>query len=241
MNEAVQNRYIYVKMSIRALKRSPSVKTLSYLFRYFSPWRKYLVKERNSVIDKQPWLTFPAIDFIKGVLNPGMRVFEFGSGGSTLFWAYRTKEVISVEHDEKWYLLMKQTLKEQKIGNVSYFFIPPQNEANSIGKDPGNPGDYISSDEQYKNESFKEYATSIDRYQPEFFDIILVDGRARPSCIAHALGKLKKNGYLVIDNSERNYYLEPFTFEAPGWKVYRFYGPVPYTHSFSETTIIEKR
>ena len=50
-----------------------------------------------------PWLTYPAIEFIKKRINKDLSVFEYGCGGSTLWWAPRVREVVSVEHDKKWY------------------------------------------------------------------------------------------------------------------------------------------
>ena len=54
-----------------------------------------------------PWITYPAIEFLKNRLHPEMSVFEYGCGGSTLWWASRVKEVISVEHDKGWYRKVK--------------------------------------------------------------------------------------------------------------------------------------
>lgn len=50
-----------------------------------------------------PWMTYPAIEFLKKRIRRDMTVFEFGCGNSTLWWASRVKEVISVEHDKDWY------------------------------------------------------------------------------------------------------------------------------------------
>ncbi|PTT03092.1 FkbM family methyltransferase [Pedobacter sp. HMWF019] len=50
-----------------------------------------------------PWVTYSFIDFIKGRLNKDQKVFEYGSGSSTLFYAKHTGRVVSVEHDESWY------------------------------------------------------------------------------------------------------------------------------------------
>lgn len=61
----------------------------------------------ESCVDKNgeplPWYTYPAIEYIKQLDFSDKRVFEFGSGNSSLFWANISKEVISVEDDEKWY------------------------------------------------------------------------------------------------------------------------------------------
>ena len=79
----------------------------------------------DSVIDSMPvdakgqpipWYTYPSIDFIGARVRPGMSVFEFGSGNSTLWWSSRTSRVVSVEHDAGWFGVMKSRLPD----NVSY-------------------------------------------------------------------------------------------------------------------------
>lgn len=67
-----------------------------------------------------PWLTYPALHFIKSRLSPDFAVFEYGCGGSTLWWASLVKEVVSVEHDVDWY----RQIKAQIPANVTLFNIP---------------------------------------------------------------------------------------------------------------------
>lgn len=50
-----------------------------------------------------PWLTYPAIDFLARRVRPEWRVFEYGCGNSTLWWAERVAEVKSCEHDREWF------------------------------------------------------------------------------------------------------------------------------------------
>jgi hypothetical protein len=45
-----------------------------------------------------PWLTYPAIEFLKQLDFRNKRVFEYGCGGSTLFWSKVAAHVDSVEH-----------------------------------------------------------------------------------------------------------------------------------------------
>jgi hypothetical protein len=49
-----------------------------------------------------PFITYPAIEFLKQRVRPEMEVFEFGSGASTLWWAARVKRVVSCEHSPEW-------------------------------------------------------------------------------------------------------------------------------------------
>ena len=65
----------------------------------------------NKCIDKEgnpiPWITYPAIDFLSQLDYTERSVFEYGSGYSTLFWAFRAKNVVAVENDLEWYKKMK--------------------------------------------------------------------------------------------------------------------------------------
>ncbi|MEO5617729.1 MAG: FkbM family methyltransferase [Candidatus Eisenbacteria bacterium] len=54
-----------------------------------------------------PWLTYPAIEFLAARVRSEWRVFEYGAGASTRWWAARVSEVVSVEHDRGWYERVK--------------------------------------------------------------------------------------------------------------------------------------
>lgn len=231
---------IYLKKSLRTLLRHPNPKTLNSILHYYPSWKAHLEQGRNPLEDRTPWIAFSAIDFLKTIVRKNMTVFEFGSGGSTMFWASRVQQIISVEHDLVWYQRMNAYLKDQKISNVEYLLAEPADDPEFVTKDYRNPNDCISSDSSYKGKNFENYVRSIDRFPDQSFDVIVVDGRARPSCIQHSLSKLRKNGYLIIDNTERTYYTSPFEFGKSSWKISNFAGPVPYMHDFSETTILEK-
>lgn len=49
-----------------------------------------------------PWFPFPAIHFLQERLPLHARLFEYGSGHSTLWFAERVATVISVESDPRW-------------------------------------------------------------------------------------------------------------------------------------------
>ena len=135
---------------------------------------------------------------------------------------------------------MKDELLRRDIENVQYVLSEAEQDRSAAKSDFRDPEQYASSDPQFTGNSFQSYARQIERFTNQSFDIIIVDGRARPSCILHSIDKLKKGGYLIIDNTEREYYLSPFIFAFSKWKVWKFYGPVPYSYNFSETTIFQK-
>lgn len=50
-----------------------------------------------------PWFTYPAIDYLKQLNLADKTLLEWGSGNSTIFFASRVKEALSIEHSESWY------------------------------------------------------------------------------------------------------------------------------------------
>ena len=62
--------------------------------------------------DPIPWTTYSYIEFIKTYLQPGMLMFEYGTGNSTLFYAKYVNRLISVEHNENWYKKIKAELPD---------------------------------------------------------------------------------------------------------------------------------
>ncbi len=49
-----------------------------------------------------PWYTYPAVEYLMQFDWSDSDVFEYGAGGSSLFWAARARSVISVERDAAW-------------------------------------------------------------------------------------------------------------------------------------------
>jgi hypothetical protein len=72
-----------------------------------------------------PWYSYAAIDFLQERVSPKHRVFEFGSGNSTLWWAGRAKSVMAVEHDSGWAAKVRATIPE----NVTLLEVPLEADA----------------------------------------------------------------------------------------------------------------
>jgi Methyltransferase domain len=59
-----------------------------------------------------PWYRYTAIDFLQERACADQRIFEFGSGNSTLWWARRAKSVTAVEHDPGWAAKVREGIPE---------------------------------------------------------------------------------------------------------------------------------
>ena len=234
-----ENIFVYAKMSFKAIIAKPTFNTFSGILAHFFDWEKYLSKD-NSGVKPIPWIAFNAINYLEKIIRPDMLVFEFGSGGSTQFWSGHVSKVISIEHEAEWYHKMMLDFKSKNLGNVEYYLIPAEKDSDYYRKNTANPYHYISDDKAFTGKNFESYVRKIDQFPDEFFDLVVVDGRARPSCIAHAVNKIKKGGYLLVDNSERNHYFPSLKQFTSNWKRHDFMGPVPYSYGFSQTSILKK-
>lgn len=209
------------------------------LIKLVIPWlTSNLVPSQNPLKDKVPWITFEAQSWLKEYLSKNMVVFEYGSGGSTLFFSKRVKKLISVEHDNIWYSRVFDILKDENISNCTYLLFKPQ-LAFDNQPDFTDPYGFTSNSPEYTNMSFETYVKTLDKFPDNSFDLVFIDGRTRPSCILHALDKVRPGGFLMLDNSEREYYLAGIKLLAD-WKRTDFFGPGPYGRYFWQTSIWKK-
>lgn len=200
--------------------------------KYFASWLKSVTSGSNSALDGQPWITFRSREWLDGFLKKDMTVFEWGSGGSTLYFAQRVKKIISVENDAGWFGQIRQLLLSKKITNCDYFLKPgrPLSPGLSAGSK------YLSEAPEYPNLDFAQYCQAINNYPDGFFDLIVIDGRVRNECAKAAIGKVKAGGCILFDNSDRKLY-RPGIEALRNFKPLNFYGPGPYNRYLWQTSI----
>jgi hypothetical protein len=59
-----------------------------------------------------PWMNYSMVELLRERLDKTHRLFEFGSGFSTCFYAEHCKSVTSVEYDRAWLELVRETIPE---------------------------------------------------------------------------------------------------------------------------------
>jgi hypothetical protein len=120
-----------------------------------------------------PWYTYPAIEYVKQLDFSDARVFEYGAGNSTLFWAAAAREVVSVEDDEGWH----EKLRGQLPANCTLLLETDLSAyARTIDRFPGG-FDVIVVDGAAR-------------------------GRTRLKCARRAIQHLRPGGMVVLDNSD---------------------------------------
>lgn len=206
----------FMRFTLCLLRNSTQRK---HFFRWIASFKKdsFLTK-------KQPWLVFDAIDFLNSLRLGDQRVFEYGSGGSTLYWLSRNMLPVSVEHDPSWFEFVRIHLDTSK---VDYRLIQPQKNLAKVILDIADPLLYLSDDIRFNGYNFKNYPSQIDAFPDEYFDVVLVDGRARPACIMHSAPKVKVNGLLMLDNADRLYYTQKTGSFLHNFRCLSYYGIGP--------------
>ncbi len=62
-----------------------------------------------------PWYTYPAIEYLSQFDYSDKKIFEFGCGNSSLFWAARAKNVVSIEDNPKWFDKWQHEFNEENL------------------------------------------------------------------------------------------------------------------------------
>lgn len=157
------------------------------------PSREAFFKGTDTLKVGYPWLAFGAIIALESIVNKKQKVLEFGSGGSTVFWAKNCKNVKSFETDEKWFKDVQKKLKRQK--NIELLLRNQKQILRSLQSEPENHYDIVL----------------IDIY-PKHADRLTLANAAIP--------KIKPGGLLIIDNYEK-FGMENFTYPK-NWEIYTF-------------------
>lgn len=159
-----------------------------------------------------PWITYPAMDWLDHAITDEMEVFEYGSGTSTLWLAARARSVWTVEHDRAWASTVRRSLP----ANVHMELLEPT--AGGAADD-------------------SPYAQAPARLG-RAFDLVLVDGILRTSCVKVAVTCLGTGGLLVLDDSDRPEYGDAHDLlRSAGFGRVDFFGPRPGAGFMSTTSV----
>lgn len=198
----------------------------------FRHWLTSLFKVHDSLaiagLDV-PWWTYRSIDrvekWLSGHARP-IRVFEYGSGASTIWLANRTDEVTTVEHHRGFADSIAPELA--KYPNVTMLVVEPVTTSTPAvpSAKSGNSG-----------LDFADYAGAIDRVGGTF-DLVVVDGRVRGACLQAALPHLATDGLVIFDNSRRRRYRGPI--EQSGLTEVKMAGLTPTLPYPDQTSLLQK-
>lgn len=198
------------------------------LIRSAPAWLASFERPLELGVHARPWLTYGSIRALEKAVRRDWRVFEFGSGASTIFFGTRCDQVQSVEHDAEWCARVRSALQSLKIENVRLELVPPDDRPKAATFGSAFPG--------FEERTFQAYVRAIEPTPDRSMDLVVVDGRARPACLAAAMPKVKPGGLLILDNSERAHYRGAIETVPSSWRRRDFVGPAAQGEYFTTTT-----
>jgi hypothetical protein len=166
-----------------------------------------IISRREPVELELPWFAYSAIDFLETYLRPEMRVFEFGSGGSTLFFARRCRSVVSIEDNARWRDIVAGKLSSRGVAHVDLRHVPVK----------------------FTNEQEFERSTYVSAVRQSRAHVIVVDGNewtpnARPICFRAAEEQVAPGGIIIVDDSWRYQQLRNAN-RAQRFEIFESVGP----------------
>jgi hypothetical protein len=170
---------------------------------HISPWLRDRWSDNPPSQQGLPWLAWPCVDFLDSFLTSEHRVFEWGGGGSTLFFLKKGCRVTTVESSTEWVEELTRRVDDLGKGSRHLWdlrFVPAK----------GNDDPLIA-----------DYAAQVRTGGP--WDAVLVDGWSRFKCLQAAMPYVKPGGMLALDNANQAQYRHVPTYMR-GWEHRPFRG-----------------
>lgn len=196
-----------------------------------------------------PWITYPAFLQLKRIVRPSFKVFEYGCGASSLWWARNVAEVRCVEHNALWGAQVSAN-KPENLSVAVHELGADTSEAERALVEPffaAMPELPVSNNPQHDVEhgllcpQFIAYVTELAKYPAGTFDVIVVDGMARSLAAWLAARYLKDDGFILFDNTDRWQYNAGFrSLRDSGFYRLDYYGPGPASSTEWCTSIFTK-
>lgn len=165
---------------------------------------------RSTMRLELPWLPFRLIDELAARVDATSRVFEYGGGGSTLWFLERGATVVTVEHHPGWAAELRRRITSDRWTLV----------------------------ERSSDDAFAAYVGAIEEHPDDSFDVVVVDGRERARCLTAAMPKVRPGGLLIVDDIDRERYRAAI--DATGWPVREVVGFAPAKPSLAYTAVLTK-
>lgn len=183
-----------------------------------------------------PWWTYQAVDAVESFLrghDGRARVFEYGSGASTVWLARRAGSVDAVEHEAGWAARVRQLLAGTPglrcTPTVHVPVVAPSARPVVASGAPSGQG-----------LEFRDYVHAIDTVPGEF-DLVLIDGRARAEVLRHVLDRVGPGGLVLLDDAQRTRYTVAVDQALGlGWHVRRTRGATPCQPVPRETVLLSR-
>jgi predicted O-methyltransferase YrrM len=133
-------------------------------------------KGEHSLELEYPWLTPESIQCLIYFCKPSHDILEFGSGGSTLFFAGRAQSITSFETQKDWYQQVVDRQKTRNISNIDVHLVHTIDECHTL--------------------------TTGKLFEIALIDCVII---SRLAAVQLAYEHLRPGGIIVVDNYAADY------------------------------------
>lgn len=163
-----------------------------------------------------PWISQSAVRFLSSTVATNWRIFEFGSGLSTAWYASHGGSVTSLESDSYWYRRLQPAIANCPNATIERM-------------------------------AARDFPARISAEADASYDLIVIDGSetglspddGRIGCVRASASKVKRGGFMLLDNSDRPEYSSADDILA-AWDRTRFPGFPSSPFTAIETTLYRR-
>lgn len=120
-----------------------------------------------------PWIPFSASAFLDRIIQPSWTVLEVGAGYSTPWLAQRCATLTAIEANAEWRNRIRTVTEARGLSNVRF-----RDEVEGGGM------------------------AGYSEFPDESLDLALIDGGPRERCVKNVLTKIRRGGYVYLDNTD---------------------------------------
>ena len=187
---------LYKDLRYRAYRTESTSENFSFSL-FLRIWLSDRLFKLSPMKASLPWMPYSTIIKLHSVISKDFNILETGSGGSSLFFLQRCKTLTSLEHDKKWILELENKISVPKFKS-RWSLILRDLTTEALNQSP--------------------YLDYIKNQKEEAFDLISIDGRLRSESLKIASSKVKRGGFILLDNSDRYQYQKGVEFlNELGW------------------------
>lgn len=148
-----------------------------------------------------PWTSWTCIEFMKRHVRPGMRVFEYGGGGSTRFFLNMGCSVTTIESELTWIeQIEKWSRHDGTLGNLELRHRPVRSKADSDNYARELTGDWDVIFIDGVEDEYGSRTSCLDwiRSRQNASDwLVILDDSWRAKYVPHLLGRPKYQSVLL--------------------------------------------
>jgi len=151
--------------------------------------KSFPIKFHNDLETKSV-ICYKAFTYIKSAKGVELNVFEYGAGRVTDYFLKGCAKIVSIESNPETF----ENMNNKASNDIDYKLIEPEfifNTKNILVNDK-----YSSI--KNKGYTFNNYVKCIDKFEREYFDVVVINPPFILECIIHTITKLKRGGSIIV-------------------------------------------